>query len=51
MMFYDSRQQDYPYTGRSAGAYILFYQDETIDHLTHVPGPVSQYSAEIQYNK
>ena len=51
MVFYDSSQQDYPYTGRSAGAYIVFYQGGTIDHLTHVPGPVSQYSADSEYNK
>ena len=42
MMFYDSIYQDCPDNGRSTGAYILFYQGETIDHLTHVPGPVSQ---------
>ena len=29
-------------TGRSIGAYIIFYQGGTIDHCTHVPGPVAQ---------
>ena len=29
-------------TGRSTGKYIIFYQDGTIDHGTHVPGPVYQ---------
>ena len=27
------------------GAYIIFYQGGTIDHGTHVPGPVAQSSA------
>ena len=29
----------------------MFYQGGTIDHLTYVPGPVSQSSAESEYNK
>ena len=33
-------------TGRSKGAYIIFYQGGTIDHGTHVPLPVAQSSAE-----
>ena len=37
-------------TGRSTGAYIIFYQGVPIDHSTHVPGPVSQSSAENEYN-
>ena len=37
-------------TGRSKGAYIVFYQVGIIDHWTHVPGPFSQYSAESEYN-
>ena len=37
--------QDCPDTGRSTGDYIIFYQDEPIDHGTHVPGPVAQSSA------
>ena len=39
-----------PDTGRSTGAYIIYYQSGPIDHSTHVPGPVSQSSAEIEYN-
>ena len=38
--------QDCPDTGRSTGAYIIFYQGVPIDHGTHVPGPVDQSSAE-----
>ena len=46
MDFSDSSWQDFPDTGRSTGAYIIFYQGGTIDHGTHVPVPVAQYSAE-----
>ena len=42
--------QDCPDTGRSTGAYIIFYQGGPIDHGTHVPGPVAQSSAESEYN-
>ena len=28
----------------------MFYQGGPIDHCTHVPGPVSQYSAKSEYN-
>ena len=42
--------QDFPYTGRSTGAYIIFYQDGPIYYVTHFPGPVSQSSAESEYN-
>ena len=28
----------------------MFFQGGTIDHCTHVPGPVSQSSAESKYN-
>ena len=45
MGFSNSSWQDCPDTGRSTGAYIIFYQGGPIDHGTHVPGPVSQYSA------
>ena len=45
MDFSDSSWQDCPDTGRSTGAYIIFYQGGPIDHGTHVPGPVSQSSA------
>ena len=37
-------------TGRSTGAYIIFYQGGPIDHGTHVTGPVAQSSAESKYN-
>ena len=50
MAFSDSIWQYCPETGRSTGAYIIFYQGGTIDHVTHVPGPVAQSSAEIEYN-
>ena len=42
MDFSDSSWQDFPDTGRSTGAYIIFYQGGSIDHGTHVPRPVSQ---------
>ena len=50
MDFYDSSWQDYPLTGRSKGLYIIIYQVKSIDHGTHVPGPLSQSSAESKYN-
>ena len=50
MDFSDSSWQDFPDTGRSTGAYIIFYQGGPIYHDTHVPGPVSQSSAESEYN-
>ena len=50
MTFSDSSWQDCPDTGRSTGAYIIFYQGGPIDHGTHVPGPVYQSSAETEYN-
>ena len=48
--FSDSSWQDFPDNGRSTGAYMIFYQGGTIDHVTHVPGPVAQSSAESEYN-
>ena len=42
----DSSCQDCPDTGRSTGAYIIFYQYGPIEHGTHVPGPVAKSSAE-----
>ena len=45
MYFSDSSWKDCPDTGRSTGAYIIFYQGGIIDHITHVPGPVSRSSA------
>ena len=50
MNFSDSSWQDYPETGRSIGAYILFYKGGPIDNGTHVPGPVAQSSSESEYN-
>ena len=50
MAFSDSSWQDCPETGRSTGEYINFYQGWPIDRVTHIPGPVAQYSAEIEYN-
>ena len=50
MAFSDSSWQIFPDTGRSTGAYTIFYQGGPIDHGTHVPGPVSQSSAESDYN-
>ena len=48
MDFYDSSWQDFPDTGRSTVAYIIFYQGGPIYHGTHVLGPVSQSSAESE---
>ena len=50
MSFSDSSCQDFPDTGRSTGAYIILYQCGPIDHGTHVTGPVSQFSADSEYN-
>ena len=50
MPFSDSSRQDFPDTGRSTRAYIIFYQGGPIDHGTHVPGPVAQSSGESDYN-
>ena len=37
MAFSDSSWQDFPDTGRSTGASIIYYQGGPIDHGTHVP--------------
>ena len=50
MDFSDSSWQDFPDTGRTTGAYIIFYQGGPIEHGTHVPGPVAQSNAESEYN-
>ena len=50
MAFSDYSWQEFPYTGRSIGVYITFYQGGPIDHGTHVPGPVAQSSADSEYN-
>ena len=46
MDFSDSSWQDCPDTGRSIGAYIIFYQGGPINHGTHVPGTVAKSSVE-----
>ena len=46
----DCSWQNYRDTGRSTGAYIIFYQGGTIDHDTHVTKPVSKSSVESEYN-
>ena len=50
MNFYDYSWKDLPDTSRTIGEYIVFYQGGPIIYVTHVPGPVSQSSAESQYN-
>ena len=50
MDFSDSSWKDFTDTGRSTGAYIIFYQGGPIDHGTYVPGPVAQSIAESEYN-
>ena len=50
MAFFGSSWQDFPDTGRSTGACIIFYQGGPIDHSTHVLGPVAQSSTESEYN-
>ena len=37
MAFSDYSWQDFPDTGRSTGAYMIFYQGGPIDHVTNVP--------------
>ena len=49
-LYGQSSWQDCPETGRSTGAYSIFYQCGPIDHGTHVTGPVAQSSAESEYN-
>ena len=48
MVFFDSIWQYFSDAGRSTGAYIIFYQGGSTDHGTHVPGIVSQPSAESE---
>ena len=50
MDFSGSSWQYCPDTGRSTGAYMIFYQGGPIDHVTHIPGPVAQSIAESEYN-
>ena len=48
MVLYDSIWQEFPDTGISTGAYTVFYQGAPIDHCTHIPGPVDQYSSDSE---
>ena len=50
MAFSNLSLQDCTYTDRSKGSYIIFYQGGSIEHVTHVPGPFSQSSTDIEYN-
>ena len=50
MDFSDSSWQYFPDTGRSTGAYIIFYQGGPIEHGTNVPVPVYKSTAESEYN-
>ena len=50
MDFSDSSWKDFPYTDRSIGGNIIYYQGGTIYNGTHVPGPVSKSSTESEYN-
>ena len=50
MYFSDSSWQDFPETGRSTGAYTIFYQNGPIDHGKHVTGSFAQTSAESGNN-
>ena len=45
MSFSDYIWKYCPDTGRSKGAYIIYYQGGPIDHGTHVPGLVPKSSA------
>ena len=51
ILFLSYSCKDCPDTGRSTGYYIVFNLGGPIDHCTHVPGPVSYSSAEIEYNE
>ena len=50
MVLYYSSWKDFTDTVRTTGSYIVFYKGVPINHFTHVPGPVSHSSAEIEYN-
>ena len=50
MVFFDSIWKYCQDTCRSTGEYIVIYQSGPIDNFTHVPGTVSQYSDESEYN-
>ena len=50
MSLSDYSRQYCPYTGRSTGAYIIFYQGGPIDRGINIPGPFDQSSTESEYN-
>ena len=50
MALSDSSWQDFPDSGRITVTFIIFYQGGKIDHVTYVPVPVAQSSAESEYN-
>ena len=50
MALSDPSWKYFPDTGRSTGAYIIFYQGGTMDHGTYVPGEFDQLSGEGEYN-
>ena len=50
MVLSDSSCQYCPDTGRSTGAFMIFYQGVPIDHGAHVSGTFSQSSEEREYN-
>ena len=50
MVFYYYLRKECTDTGRSTGAYIVFYQVAPIDHFTDILGPVAQPSTESDYN-
>ena len=50
MVFSDSSWKYCPETGRSTGAYNIFYQGGKIYHGTHVPVPVAQSNSESECN-
>ena len=50
MVLSDYIWKDYTYTVRITGSYSVFYQGVPIDHCTHVPDPVYQYSAGSELN-
>ena len=45
MAFYDCIWQYFPYTGRSTGAYNIFYHNGPIYYGAHVSGPFAQSSS------
>ena len=51
LTFSDSSWQDCVDTGRSTGAYYIFYQGGIVDMSSNVPDPVAMSSAEAEYNE